>query len=88
MALEDYLVDSVQLCWKCQNACGGCPWTEVDPVAKKVRFEPVPGWTAKPVKRITTSGCEKIIVDTYSIKACPLFIPDEPRTVPTRNHSI
>ena len=79
MALEDYLVESGQLCWKCQNACGGCPWTEVDPVTKKVRFEPVPGWDAKPVRRWTATGSLRVRMESYSIKSCPMFVPDEPR---------
>lgn len=79
MALEDYLVESGQLCWKCQNACGGCPWTEVDPVTKKVRFEPVPGWDAKPVRRWTTTGSLRVRMESYSIKSCPMFVPDDPR---------
>ena len=76
------------ICFDCENALGGCSWSALDPVTGKPQFKPVPGWTAKPTKRITTSGYEKIVMDTYSIKACPLFVPDEPRRVPTRNHSI
>lgn len=76
MALEDYLVEAGRLCWRCQNAYGDCPWTEVDPVTEKVKFQPVPGWTATPTRRSTTRGPEKVIVEGYSIKACPLFIPD------------
>ena len=79
MALEDYLVDSGQLCWRCQNAYGGCPWTEVDSVTKKVRFQPVPGWVAKPVRRWTTTGPFHVLVEGYSIKTCPMFVQDEPK---------
>lgn len=66
------------ICIDCNRACGGCSWSEVDPVTDKIRFEPVPGWTAEPVyKQIGTKGRGKRqIVDTYRITACPLFEGD------------
>lgn len=35
------------LCWSCARACGGCSWTERDPVTHAIRFEPVKGWEAE-----------------------------------------
>ena len=58
-----------QLCWRCQNACGGCNWS--------ARLEPVPGWTATPHRRIYRDAkLGKRIIDSYIIKSCPQFIPD------------
>lgn len=36
------------ICESCLNNAGGCSWTEEDPVTHRIRFEPVPGWTAQP----------------------------------------
>lgn len=52
------------ICFNCIHAAPdrkghGCPWSR--------RFEPVPGWTAKPVKGVS-NGC-----DTYEITDCPMF---------------
>ena len=82
MALEDYLVPynaRTNICFDCQNACGGCSWTAVDPKTEKIKFEPVPGWTAKEVSLIV--GCyghnKRTIVNTYHITACPQFKNDK-----------
>lgn len=63
------------LCLDCQNACGGCEWTEVDPKTGKIRFAPVPGWTAEPVSIRYPKGMSKQErLDTgYHITACPKF---------------
>lgn len=45
-----------QLCWDCANACGGCSWSGIDPVTHKPRFEPVPGWKAKPTRTERSTG--------------------------------
>ncbi len=83
MALEDYLVpiqNKTNICFDCENACGGCPWTATDPVTRKLRFEPVPGWTAKKVRlTVGNYGSKKNIVETYHITACPLFKRDKER---------
>lgn len=64
-------------CIDCANAYGGCPWTEIDPETGKSKFEPVPGWTAKPVRRRTgTDRRGPVMMDTYNITECPLFKPD------------
>ena len=73
------------ICFDCKNACGGCSWTEFNPETKQTRFEPVPGWTAKPV--VLNVGAAKgqvRLVETYHITNCPQFVRDEPRTGDTR----
>lgn len=55
-----------QLCWDCANACGGCEWPR--------SFQPVPGWTAAPSRRIQNYGETGFkVIDTYRITACPKF---------------
>lgn len=45
-----------------------CPWEQ--------RWEPVPGWTAKPVKLVISSDKNRMyIADTWHILHCPLYIP-------------
>ena len=62
--------DGVQLCWSCKKACGGCPWTEVDPGTGKVRFEPIPGWTATK----TAKNANGVLMESYDIRDCPLYV--------------
>lgn len=87
MALVDYLVplhgySNANLCFRCQKACGGCSWSELDPVTRKPRFEPVPGWTAKKILlNVGRSRKKRHIIETYHITACPEFVPDEERHV-------
>ena len=50
-----------QLCWMCQNACGGWSWSSC--------FQPVEGWTAEKVHRKT--------YDSYRIEKCPEYVPDK-----------
>ena len=47
---------AMTLCWSCRRALGtmGCPWCEYDEMAHRVRFEPVPGWTAE--KQVRAHG--------------------------------
>lgn len=61
-----------QLCCYCKKYCGGCPWTEIGEDGK-VKFEPVPGWTATPSIR-TRNG--KVVMEGYAITQCPLFVED------------
>jgi hypothetical protein len=68
------------ICFDCKKACGGCSWSEVDPDTKKIRFQPVEGWTATPSKIIAGYEGGKVThADTYCITECPLFERDEPR---------
>ena len=72
MGIEQYYVPAskANICFDCQNACGGCSWS--------MSFEPIPGWTAKKVKQKIT-GKTAQWVDTYHITACPEFVPDDNR---------
>lgn len=67
--------NSDNICIDCKKACGGCSWSEVDRATGEIRFEPVPGWTAKKVQLRNGSNRDGSghYVYTYSIKACPLF---------------
>ena len=81
MALKDYLVpvtgQTTNICFDCKKACGGCSWSAVDPVTGKVKYEPVPGWTARKVRYcVGYSGRKRVYTDTYHITACPLFDGD------------
>lgn len=51
-----------QICWNCQNACGGCSWSQ--------GFQPVENWIAEPyyIKEDNQYS--------YDIKYCPEFIHD------------
>jgi hypothetical protein len=65
----------VNICVDCKNAYGGCSWSEINPETGRVRFQPVPGWTA--VK--SCIGREKAhgkirVIETYQISACPEFV--------------
>ena len=72
--------DLSSICLDCQRACGGCSWSAVDPITEKIRFEPVPGWTATRVRLNLGGSTEKNrYCDTYRITACPQFLPDPPR---------
>ena len=83
MGLNEYLVPAgskANICFNCQKACGKCSWTAVDPVTKKIRFEPIPGWTAEKVKLLTGhSHYNAVVIDTYHITGCPEYLADEPR---------
>lgn len=61
------------ICFDCENACGGCSW------AKK--YEPVPGWTAEKCHLPVNNFGGVQFVETYHITACPEFIPDLVRTI-------
>lgn len=69
----------INICVDCDNAFGGCPWSEKNPETNRTRFEPVPGWTA--TKAYLSGGRmpngEKRILETYRITECPLFVPDK-----------
>ena len=61
------------ICWDCENYCGGCSWTAVDEKTGEVKFVPVPGWKTKDI-RIRTGRNWRV---TTQIVDCPLFKPDE-----------
>lgn len=69
------------ICWDCENACGNCSWSALDPVTGKPQFKPVPGWTAEPVTRIEQTGRFKHKTETYKITACPQFVKTPERNI-------
>lgn len=70
------------ICFDCENAMGGCSWSALDPVTGKPQFKPVPGWTATPAVLQAKNGSYQYKWDTYSITACPQFVPTPERKVP------
>lgn len=79
------------LCWTCENACGGCPWSR--------KFEPVEGWEAersaisfrrdythlrKDGKR--TVRKHKIVTDSYLVLCCPLYEKEDKRKIRNREY--
>ena len=70
---------SKTLCWTCQNALGGCSWTERDPVTEQIRFQPVEGWLAKKTIRRYTDDHGFRLVESYDVLYCPSYRPDPPR---------
>ena len=71
---------TTNICFDCQNACGRCSWTEINPDTKRPRFEPVPGWTAKPVLLNVGGMRDRArLIETYHVTQCPQFIPDGQR---------
>lgn len=65
------------LCWECENACGGCSWSEIDPETGRPRFEPVPGWTAEESSLHMSHGRD---MKSYHITDCPQFKGDRSKT--------
>lgn len=63
---REYESGKSQLCWKCQRACGGCPWSR--------ELKPVKGWKAK-LTTIRSNGIKEY--NSYRIIECPLFVEDE-----------
>lgn len=78
MELSELLVpygSRANICFDCDKACGGCSWTEIDPITERPRFEPVPGWTAeKTMLNVGSSGNRRRFLKTYHITACPEFV--------------
>lgn len=60
-------------CWVCQNAGGGCEWTDEDPETGHTSFKPVPGWEAIEATLRADKGQPR--VTTYRILRCPKFKP-------------
>ena len=61
-AIELKKMESEQLCWRCQNAYGGCSWSK--------EFQPVEGWEAEP----TIINGDGVEIPSFDIKKCPMFI--------------
>ena len=76
------------ICFTCQNACGRCSWSAINPATNKPRFEPVPGWTAQKVLlSLGAARGKKYVTETYHITACPEYVPDDVRKMDTRKLS-
>lgn len=77
--MANFIKNTANICIDCLNACGKCPWTAVDPKTGAIRFEPVEGWDAEEVTLLlrTDSNGNRVIVQTYKIKSCPLFEKDD-----------
>ena len=65
------------LCWSCDNACGGCSWSQ--------EFRPIEGWDAEPTARSVTRpihsgsilrGHRFETVRSYRVRSCPEYSPD------------
>ena len=54
------------ICFKCDNAKGGCPWSD--------RFEPVDGWTAE--ETLVNYGDQVHVTSSYCVSDCPMYTPD------------
>ncbi len=59
-----------QLCAKCQNACGGCRWSD--------ELMPVEGWDAEPTKIYIN---KRKPIDSFRINSCPEFKLDGRKNV-------
>ena len=59
------------LCASCAMTAKGCPWVN--------RYEPIPGWEAKPIKKLVSSiktkkgTYNKTYIDSYKVISCPHF---------------
>lgn len=69
------------ICFDCENYWK-CPWSVVDPVTNKIRFEPIPGWVATPVVVYEKNGSHVYKRDGYCITDCPQFVRTPDRNVP------
>lgn len=72
------------ICETCINSYGGCEWTACDPITERVRFEPVPGWTAQLTIRGKRDPATYIITDCPKYKRDPAFGRDKGNTNPPR----
>ncbi len=62
IARENVLRNRFAKCWYCQNAEGGCEWSD--------GFKPVPGWDATP----SIIKDEEGDILSYHIRSCPKYI--------------
>lgn len=71
--MPNYGQKGEQLCWTCIHAvptldgARGCSWSRY--------FEPVPGWTAKAVRRVDCGTA----IQTYRIHKCPEYVKESRR---------
>lgn len=62
------------LCWECRNAAGGCSWAD--------DLKPVDGWDAE--KTIVQGDGAGGTFDSFCVKSCPEYVPDDRRIISTR----
>lgn len=62
-------------CFDCIRAITGCSWIDWQ--------EPIKGWNAEPITIYNHNGKNRIEVDSYIVKACPLFKADSIRITAT-----
>lgn len=71
MSLEEYLVpitSKANICLDCAYPILKCLWLH--------KGKPVDGWAAVPVLlHVYTSHGKKLVVETYRITGCPLYVP-------------
>ena len=68
--------NETNICFDCKKACGGCPWSAYDADSKKLGWNKIEGWEAKPSVLKFKSGKNVYYTHTYHITACPLFEAD------------
>lgn len=78
---NEKFVNQTNICFDCENYWK-CPWSVVDPVTNKIRFEPIPGWAATPVVVYEKNGSHVYKRDGYCITDCPQFVRTPDRNVP------
>lgn len=59
------------LCEVCDNALGGCSWSEKD------KQQPIPGWTAVRKDIIVGDGKSRHLTESYAVFECPQFKLEE-----------
>ena len=70
--------DKPTLCWKCAKACGECSWSDGT-------FTPVDGWKATQTVIEANHGRGFMAdVESFIVKACPLFEDDTARYAKTQ----
>lgn len=62
------------LCWRCQNACGDCSWSDGS-------FTPVKGWKAR--RTIIRTNETGEVIFSYLVLDCPMFNDDTKRYKPS-----
>lgn len=58
------------LCELCENACGGCSWSEHG------KQTPVEGWEAIRIDVICAGRADRKLEESYTVLACPEYVPD------------
>lgn len=67
--IKEYGTES-QLCESCENACGGCRWSD--------ELLPVEGWNVEPTKVYID---KRKPIDSFHVKSCPMYKPDKTHNI-------